>query len=62
MAATTPLSVGKALDQLRGTEEPRSKFTRLDEKGAALDEEIRLLRARRRRLERDQRADSKNDV
>ena len=51
---TTKLSVGKALDKLRGTDTPQSTLARLKEKNAALDEEIRLLRARRRRLERDQ--------
>jgi len=55
---TTKLSVGKALDKLRGTDTPQSTLARLKEKNAALDEEIRLLRARRRRLERDQRAGS----
>ena len=58
MAETTKLSVGQALEKLRGTETPRSKMTRLHEKNDALDEEIRRLRAARRRLERDQRAGS----
>ena len=58
MAETTKLSVGQALEKLRGTETPRSKTTRLREKNDALDEEIRRLRAARRRLERDQRAGS----
>jgi hypothetical protein len=49
MAETTKLSVGKALEKLRGTEAPRSKLTRLQEQNDALDEEIRRLRAARRR-------------
>ena len=58
MAETTKLSVGQALDKLRGTDVPNSKMTRLDEKIATLDEETQRLRATRRRLERDQRAGS----
>ena len=58
MAEATKLSVGQAFEKLRGTEAPRSKLTRLHEKNDALDEEIRRLKAARRRLERDQRAGS----
>ena len=58
MAGTTKLSVGQALEKLRGTEAPRSKLTRLREENDTLDEEVRRLRAARRRLERDQRAGS----
>ena len=58
MAETTKLSVGKAIEKLRGTETPESKLTRLREKNDALDEEIRRLRAARRRLGRDQWAGS----
>lgn len=58
MAEITKLSVGKALDKLRGTDVPKSKMTRLDEKSEALQEEIQRLRATRRRLEWDQRAGS----
>jgi hypothetical protein len=54
MADTTKLSVGQALEKLRGTETPKTKMTRLDEKIDALDEETRRLRAARRRIERDQ--------
>jgi hypothetical protein len=39
MADTTKLSVGKALEKLRGTDEPKSKMTRLDEKIDDLDKE-----------------------
>jgi hypothetical protein len=54
MADTTKLSVGQALEKLRGTDTPKTKMTRLDEKIDALDEETRRLRAARRRIERDQ--------
>ena len=54
MAETSKLSVGQALDKLRGTATPKTKMTRLDEKIDALDEETRRLRAARRRIERDQ--------
>jgi len=47
------LSVEKALEKLRGSDEPKSRMTILDEKNKELDEEIRRLRAERRRLERD---------
>jgi hypothetical protein len=56
MAETTKLSVGQALEKLRGTDAPKTKMTRLDEKIDALDEETRRLRAARRRIERDQKA------
>ena len=56
MAEINKLSVGQALDKLRGTDAPSSKMQRLDEKSGALDEEIRRLRAANRRLERTQRA------
>ena len=45
MAEITKLSVGQAIDKLRGTDEPASKMARLDEKMDALDEETRQLRA-----------------
>jgi hypothetical protein len=50
MADTTKLSVGKALEKLRGTDEPKSKATRLDEKIDALDKETQRLRAMRHSL------------
>jgi len=56
MAETTKLSVGQALEKLRGTNTPKPKMTRLDEEIDALDQETQRLRAARRRLERDQRA------
>ena len=58
MAETTKLSVGQALDKLRGTDAPKAKMARLDEKIDTLDEETQRLRAMRRRIERDQRAGS----
>lgn len=39
MVDTTKLSVGKALEKLRGTDEPKSKVTGLEEKIDDLDEE-----------------------
>ena len=56
MAEITKLSVGKALDKLRGTDSPTLKSTQLDGKIEELDEEIRRLRAANRRLARDQQA------
>ena len=58
LAETTKLSVGQALEKLRGTEAPKAKMARLDEKIDTLDEETQRLKAMRRRLERDQRAGS----
>jgi hypothetical protein len=55
VAETTKLSVGQALEKLRGTDTPKAKMARLDEKIHALDDETQRLRAMRRRLERDQR-------
>lgn len=50
---TEKLDVGKALDKLRGSDEPKTRMTILDEKNEALDEELRRLRAERQRLERE---------
>lgn len=58
MAETTKLSVGQALDKLRGTDAPLSKMSQLEGKIDALDQEMQLLRATRHRLERDQQASS----
>jgi hypothetical protein len=55
MADTTKLSVGKALEKLQGTDTPKSKMTRLDEKIDALEKETQRMRAERLRIERDQR-------
>lgn len=48
------LSVGKALDKLRGTEPKKTKVTQLNDKIDALDEELRQLKAQNRRVSRDQ--------
>jgi len=58
MAETTKLSVGQALEKLRGTEAPKARMTQLDEKIDALDKETQRLRAARRRIERDKRDSS----
>src|SRR4029077_3958883 len=58
LAETTKLSVGQALEKLRGTEAPKAKMARLDEKIDTLDDETQRFRAKRRRLERDKRAGS----
>ena len=58
---TKKLDVGTALEKLRGSDEPRSRMTILDEKNKALEEEIRRLRAERRRRERDNPGPSKRD-
>jgi hypothetical protein len=50
MVDTTKLSVGKALEKLRGTDKPKSNVARLDEKNDALDKEMQRLRAMRRSL------------
>jgi uncharacterized small protein (DUF1192 family) len=55
MAETTKLSAEKALERLRGSDPPKSKSERLDEKIAALDDETKRMRAQRLRLERHQR-------
>jgi hypothetical protein len=58
MAEISKLSVGQALDKLRGTDAPSSKMTQLDGKIDEIDKELQLLRATSRRVERDQRAAS----
>jgi hypothetical protein len=50
MSEITKLSVGQALEKLRGTDAPKSKMTQLDEKIDALDKEAQRLRAARHRL------------
>ena len=56
MAEINKLSVGQALDKLRGKDAPKSKMDQLDQKIDELDEQTRRLRAERHRIERDQRA------
>ena len=58
MAEISKLSVGQALDKLRGNDAPSSRMTQLGGKIDALDKEMQLLRATSRRVERDQRAAS----
>ena len=58
---TEKLSVDKALEKLRGGDEPKSRLTLLDEKNKALDDELRRLRAERQRLERDNPGPPKRD-
>jgi hypothetical protein len=55
MAETTKLSVGKALEKLRGNDRPKSTNARFDEKIDALEEEIKRRRAQRLRLEQHRR-------
>jgi hypothetical protein len=59
VAEIKKLSVGKVLDKLRSNDASEvSKMAQLDEKSKALDDEIQRMRAARRRLERDQSANS----
>ncbi len=55
MAEINKLSVGQALDKLRGNM-PESKRARLDKTMDALEEDIQRMRTARFRLERDQQA------
>jgi hypothetical protein len=52
MAKINKLSVEKVLGKLRGSELPKSRKAQLDEKDAALDEELARMRAQRLRHER----------
>jgi hypothetical protein len=52
MADTTKLSVEKALEKLRSSEQLKSKDQRRDEEAEALKEQIRRMRAQRLRLEK----------
>jgi hypothetical protein len=61
MAETGKLSVEKALEKLRGSDEAKSKNELLDEKIDELDEDIKRMRAQRLRLERRQRHQTKPD-
>ncbi len=55
MADTPKLSVEKALEKLRQSDQPKSKNEQYDEQISALDEEIKRMRAQRLRLDRHQR-------
>ncbi len=50
MAETSKLSVGQALDKLRGADAPKSKMATLDDKIDDIDQEVQRLRAMRRSL------------
>jgi hypothetical protein len=52
MAGTTKLSVEKALEKLRSSDQLKSKDQRRDEKTEELNEEIRRMRAQRSRLKK----------
>jgi hypothetical protein len=56
MAEINKLSVGKALEKLRESDQRASKSARRDEKDAQLDEEIKRMREQRSHLERHQRS------
>src|SRR5262245_58224431 len=56
MAEINKLSVGQAIDKIRGKDAPKSKMDQLDQKIDNLDEEARRLRSERHRIERDLRA------
>jgi len=55
MANTTKLPVEKVLEKIRSSDSSRSKNARREEEMAALNEEIRRMRAQRLRLEADRR-------
>jgi hypothetical protein len=55
MAETTKLSVGKALEKLRKSDQSKSQNEQYDQKMQALDEETKRMREQRLRLERHQR-------
>ena len=61
MAEINKLSVGQAIDKLRGQDAPKSKMGQLDQKIDELDEEARRLRSERHRIERDQQANQNKD-
>jgi hypothetical protein len=52
MADTTKLSVEKALEKLRRSDQVKSKDQQRDEKTDELNEEIKRMRAQRLRLDR----------
>ena len=55
MADTTKLSVEKALNKIRSTDEQKSRNERIDDEIDALQKETERMRAQRLRLERHQR-------
>jgi hypothetical protein len=58
-SAAVALPVEKALKKMRGSEPPKSKKERYDEKMDELDGEIKRMREQRLRLERHQRRSAK---
>jgi hypothetical protein len=52
MADPSKLSVEKALQKIRERDQPASQASRRDEESAALDEEIKRMKAQRLRIER----------
>ncbi|HTO62409.1 MAG TPA: hypothetical protein VMM15_14270 [Bradyrhizobium sp.] len=54
MADPSKLSVEKALQKIRESDQVKSSDSRLDDETEALNEEIRRMRAQRLRLERRQ--------
>ena len=61
MAETGKLSVEKALNKIRKTEARKSASAPTNEEMAAIDEDIKRMKAQRLRLERHQRRSTKRD-
>jgi hypothetical protein len=61
MAETSKLSVERALNKIRETEARQSANARTNDEIAAIDEDIKRMRAQRLRLERHQRRSTKQD-
>ena len=61
MAETSKLSVEKALNKIRQAEARKSANAQTNEEIAAIDEEIKRMRAQRLRLEGHQRRSTKRD-
>ena len=55
MARIRKLSVEKALNKIRADDSPKSRSEKRDDEMAALDEEIKRMKAQRLRLERNTR-------
>jgi hypothetical protein len=53
MADTTKLSVEKAIEKLRGKEQPQSRTEQQDDKTKALNEQIKRMRLQRLRLDQN---------
>ena len=61
MTKTRKLSVEKALSKIREADARKSASARTNEESAAIDEEIKRMRAQRLRLERHQRRSTQRD-